>query len=69
MKKQISAYILSLGGQPHYSGNSRTMYITDPERVSAEAALSGQTIVPKESIESCIYRKYGFDLPFTVKTN
>lgn len=58
MKKQIAAYILSLGVQPHYCGKKRIMYITDPFK---EITL--------ESIEACIYNKFGFDLAFTFKTN
>lgn len=58
MKKQVAAYILSLGGQPGYSGKTRTLYITDPRK--------GE---PVQSIEECVLNKFGFNLPFRLQTN
>jgi hypothetical protein len=58
MKKIVAAYIFSLGGNPAYSGNDKTMYITDPHKYT-----------PVESIESACYRNFGFHLPFKLKTN
>jgi hypothetical protein len=57
MKKTITDYIKSLGGSAHYSGNTKTMWITDPIKDVAQ------------SIEECILIKFGFDLPFKLATN
>lgn len=59
MKNEIKAYIKSLGGSSAYSGNTKTLYINDPLKEDEQ----------KESIESAILRKYGFGIPFTLKTN
>lgn len=58
MKRIISDYVRSLGGSTAYSGNTRTMYINDPLDKT-----------DRQSIESVIYNKFGFDLPFQLKTN
>lgn len=59
MKNEIKAYIKSLGGSSAYSGNTKTLYINDPLKEDKW----------KEPIKSAILRKYGFTLPFTLKTN
>lgn len=63
MKKQVAAFIQSLGGTASYAGNTdngnqKTMFITDPKK--------GQQI---QSIESAAYNKFGFDLGFKLQTN
>lgn len=58
MKKIITAYVFSLGGEARYSGNTRTMYLNDP--------FKNQDM---QSLEDCIYQKFGFELPFELKTN
>ncbi len=58
MKKEVTDYVKSLGGSTNYSGKSKIMFITDPV-----------TRIDKYFIESCIISKFGFVLPFKLKTN
>ena len=58
MKKQVEQFIFSLGGNPSYSGNTKTMYITDHFK-------NDRT----HSIEEGIVNKFGKELPFRLKTN
>lgn len=61
MKKTISQFILSLGGQPSYSGKDKTMYIEDPAFTSK---------VMRESISSLIRTKFRkHEIPFQIKTS
>lgn len=58
MKKEIQEYISSLGGQSHYSGKDKIMYIDDPKKDQ-----------PIQSIEEVILNKFGFSLLFKLQTN
>ena len=57
MKKQVTDYVKSLGGNTAYSGNTKTMFIkNDPHPFD-------------NYIESLVIEKFGFGLPFSLKTN
>lgn len=76
MKKAVMQFIRSLGGSCSYAGNTEkwklnekedgydvtnnkaTLFINDPRK--------GE---PVESIEAAVLNKFGFGLPFTLKTN
>lgn len=76
MKKAVMAFIRSLGGSSSYAGNTevwtptekgdelvlsrnkRTLFINDPRKNEQV-----------ESIELAVLNKFGFNLPFTLKTN
>jgi hypothetical protein len=61
MKKQVQDYISSIGGTSCYSGNTKTLYITDLKL----PMFSNVT----QSIEECVFIKFGFWLPFKITTN
>ncbi len=63
MKKQVANYISSIRGTSFYSGNSKTMYITDLKLPLFEKAISIQ------SIEEAVLNKFGFGLSFKLQTN
>lgn len=58
MKKEIAAFVFSFNGEARYSGKTKTMYLNDPFKNQ-----------DTQSLEDCIYQKFGFDLPFQLKTN
>jgi hypothetical protein len=85
MKKKVIDFIRSLGGTANYAGytevyevnkaettkskrlvlverNVRTLFINDPLKDIAEVG-------GVESIEAAVLNKFGYSLPFTLKTN
>lgn len=57
MKKIIEQFIWDLGGQPAYSGNTKTMYITDKHKDELP------------SIKEIILNEFKDDIPFKLQTN
>lgn len=69
MKKQVQAFIASLGGSSSYAGNTKngnvkTLFINDPKSADRCEDIPGN-----EGIEAAVLNQFGFNLPFTLKTN
>jgi hypothetical protein len=64
MKREVIAFIVSLGAQAAYSGKQKTLFITD--KVKKGRKKASDTV---ESIELAVLNKFGFGLHFTLKTN
>jgi len=58
MKKLVTDYVKTLGGTTSYSGNKKTMYITQPKSMDVI-----------DEFEMSVLNTIGFSLPFTLKTN
>lgn len=56
MKKVVSNFVKSLGGQTSYSGKTKTMFIKDPHPFDND-------------IEKKVLNKFGFGLPFKLATS
>lgn len=57
MKKQVTDYVKSIGGETAYSGKTKTMYIiSDPHPFDND-------------IEKKVLLKFGYSLPFKLATN
>lgn len=55
MKKIVSDFVKSLGGQTAYSGKTKTMFVKAPHPLDSE-------------IEEKVLDKFGFGLPFRLTT-
>lgn len=51
MKKQVSDFVKSLGGQTSYSGNTKTMWID-------------HAFIQNHDIEDMVIKKFGYGLHF-----
>lgn len=56
MKKTVTDFVKSLGGQTAYSGKTKTMFIKDPHPFDND-------------IEGKVLDKFGFGLPFKLATS